>query len=155
MDPATEHRTVSTEDGTATVAREVAATLSPGTIVGLVGGLGAGKSVFVRAAATALGVTETMPSPSYTIVEEYRGEGPEGVTFPLFHIDLYRLTGEDEFALLGVDEQFAEAVTFIEWIDRVPTLEENAEVIVTLEPDSTDPDTRRITVTDRRREGAG
>jgi tRNA threonylcarbamoyladenosine biosynthesis protein TsaE len=150
MDPATVYRTVSTEEETEALAREIAATLYPGTIVGLVGGLGVGKSVFVRAAAAALGVTETMPSPSYTIVEEYRGEHPEGITFPLLHIDLYRLAGEDEFALLGVDEEFARSVAFIEWIDRAPSTEESAEVIVTLELDTTDPDVRRITVTDRR-----
>lgn len=106
-------------------ARRLAATAGPGTVVGLIGDLGAGKSVCVRAAGIALGITDRMPSPSYTLVEEYAA----GETV-VFHIDLYRLADAEEFYLLGVEERFGEAISFIEWIDRAPEIARRADMIV-------------------------
>ncbi|MFP4152221.1 MAG: tRNA (adenosine(37)-N6)-threonylcarbamoyltransferase complex ATPase subunit type 1 TsaE [Alkalispirochaeta sp.] len=139
-------RSVLTEEETKAAAREIVTPLQRGALVGLVGDLGAGKSVFARAAAAALGVTDVMPSPSYTIVEEYTCILSDGTEAPLFHIDLYRLSGEDEFEMLGIEEQLSDGIALVEWIDRAPHLMERADVVVTIELVPSDPEARRLTV---------
>jgi tRNA threonylcarbamoyladenosine biosynthesis protein TsaE len=90
---------------------ELAARLAPGDLVLVAGELGSGKTTFVRGAAQALGVTDTVTSPTFTIGQVYGG-GPVEVA----HIDLYRLrslSGEDP-ALLD-DYLTPERVGFVEW----------------------------------------
>lgn len=90
--------------------------LPPGTVVGLIGTLGAGKTRLVQAVATALGVPAgCVTSPTFVLVNEYRGG-----RMPVYHFDTYRLKDEDEFLALGPDEYFeAGGLTFVEWADRV------------------------------------
>lgn len=60
-------------------------------------------------------MTETVTSPTYTIVSDYDGR------LPVHHIDLYRITGEEEYELLGLDELlYADAISLIEWPERAP-----------------------------------
>jgi tRNA threonylcarbamoyladenosine biosynthesis protein TsaE len=93
--------------------------LPPGTVIGLIGTLGAGKTRLVQAVATALGVPEgNVTSPTFVLVNEYRGG-----RMPVFHFDTYRLKDEDEFLALGLDEYFeSNGLTFVEWADRVAGL---------------------------------
>lgn len=98
--------------------RALAATLAqiarPGDRIELLGELGAGKTQFAKGFATGLGVAEVVNSPSFTLMAEYRGR------LPLFHLDLYRLTGLDEVVAGGLlDERQTEGVTLIEWADRL------------------------------------
>ncbi|HXH05894.1 MAG TPA: tRNA (adenosine(37)-N6)-threonylcarbamoyltransferase complex ATPase subunit type 1 TsaE [Vicinamibacterales bacterium] len=103
------------ETETTEVAARLAATLAPGTAVLLFGDLGAGKTTFVRGLAAGLGIDpEEVSSPTFTIVQEYRGG-----RLPLYHVDLYRLEGR-EVDDLGLDELREEAVMAIEWADRLP-----------------------------------
>ena len=118
------------------LAASLAPRLTGGMVVALVGDLGTGKSVFTRAAARELGVTDTMPSPSYTLVEEYLG------TTAVLHIDLYRLADEDEFELLGVAEHMQEAVTFVEWADRAPSFLSAADLSIHISVDADRPECR-------------
>jgi tRNA threonylcarbamoyladenosine biosynthesis protein TsaE len=87
-------------------------------VLGLIGGLGAGKSTFARAAIAArlaaAGRTEDIPSPSYTLVQTYDVGDAE-----LWHIDLYRLGGPRDIAELGLEEGFAGAICLVEWVDRL------------------------------------
>jgi len=99
--------------------RALADVLTPGTVVGLIGTLGAGKTRLVQAVAAGLGVPEGgVTSPTFVLVNEYRGG-----RLPIYHIDTYRLKDEDEFLQLGPEEYFdGDGVTFVEWADRVEDL---------------------------------
>jgi tRNA threonylcarbamoyladenosine biosynthesis protein TsaE len=108
---------VRTEDPASTrqLAGALAGAMSPGDLVLLTGGLGAGKTVFAGGFAAALGVAGPVTSPTFTLVREYRCTGPNGVT-RLLHADLYRLDRLSEVADLALDELLAEgAVALVEW----------------------------------------
>lgn len=92
-------------------AATVAATLHGGEVILLSGQLGAGKTAFVKGLALALGVTDTVTSPTFTLFNQYAG-----TTLRLYHFDLYRL-GEGEAEELGFDEFYfaPDAVCCIEW----------------------------------------
>lgn len=107
----------STPDETKAVAAAVAPVMLPGDVVALSGDLGAGKTCFVQGAAAALGVTDRVTSPSFVLVKEYQG------TFPILHLDVYRLSNLQELTDLGYEEFLDPAwVVFIEWGDAVGAL---------------------------------
>ena len=108
--------TTDSEDETAAVGRELAATLSAGDVLLLFGDLGAGKTAFVRGLAEGLEVSrDEVSSPTFTLIQEYRGG-----RLPLFHVDLYRIEDPREFDELGLDEIAEDGVLAIEWADRYP-----------------------------------
>ncbi len=87
--------------------------LTQGAVVALDGPLGAGKTTFVKGIAKALGITEEITSPSFTIISEYRG------TVPLYHMDLYRIDTIEEFELIGPEEMIdGEGISIIEWAHK-------------------------------------
>lgn len=91
--------------------------LDPGTVVGLIGPLGSGKTVFVQGVAEALGIEEPVTSPTYTLIAEYTGR------LPLYHMDLYRLDTPEEFSWLGADEMiYGDGVCLVEWSERAGDL---------------------------------
>lgn len=98
-------------DETERLAAELAASLAPGDVVLVSGELGAGKTTFVRGACRALGVSERVTSPTFTIAHRY-----DSGTVPISHLDLYRLSGAaaGDPELLE-DEVGPERVTFVEW----------------------------------------
>ena len=116
------------ERETEAAGRDLAKTLTPGTVVLLSGDLGAGKTAFVRGIAEGLGIEPAaVTSPTFTLVHEYRGGH-----LPLVHVDLYRLK-PIEVDDLGLDELTAGGgVVAIEWPDRLPRSFEDA-VRVTIE----------------------
>jgi tRNA threonylcarbamoyladenosine biosynthesis protein TsaE len=96
--------------------RQLASELFLGSVVALIGELGAGKTLLVRAIASALGVTNErlVTSPTFVLVQEYMGR------WPVFHFDAYRLRSPSEFFELGIEEYYdANGVCLIEWADRV------------------------------------
>lgn len=102
------------EDDTFALGRALGAFLRPGDALLLSGDLGTGKSVLARGAARALGVEGPMPSPSFTILFPYEGK------CPVYHFDLYRLSGPDEFEAAGLYEWFGGAgVCLVEWPETV------------------------------------
>jgi tRNA threonylcarbamoyladenosine biosynthesis protein TsaE len=103
------------ESETAAVGRDLAATLSAGDVVLLYGDLGAGKTAFVRGLAEGLGVaSDEVSSPTFTLVQEYRGG-----RLTLFHVDLYRLDDRREVDDLGLDEIAADGILAIEWAEKL------------------------------------
>jgi tRNA threonylcarbamoyladenosine biosynthesis protein TsaE len=103
-----EHTSTPTE--TEAVGERLAAALGPGDVVLVSGELGTGKTTLIRGAGRALGVTEPVTSPTFTIGHTYRGR------LPVSHLDLYRLVdlGQEDPALLE-DYLTPDAVSFIEW----------------------------------------
>ena len=111
--------TIPNEQDTDRLGAALACVLPPGTVIGLIGTLGAGKTRLVQAVAAALGVPRgNVTSPTFVLVNEYAGG-----RLPIYHFDTYRLKDDDEFLNLGPDEYFDSAgLTFVEWADRVENL---------------------------------
>ena len=125
---------------TRALGERIAAGLRPGDVVLLEGDLGAGKSELTRGIARGLGVTETVTSPSFTILNVY-----ESGRCPLYHFDWYRLESSEELYELGMDEYLGgDGIAVVEWPGQCPdALPENA-IRIRLEP--TGEYTRRIEV---------
>jgi tRNA threonylcarbamoyladenosine biosynthesis protein TsaE len=113
--------------------------LGPGDVVGLTGDLGAGKTCFIQGLVHGLGVARRATSPTFVLVNEYRGR------VPVHHVDLYRVQGVAEAADLGLEEMFAgDGVTVVEWADRLgPLLPADA---VRVHVDGVGDEPRRITI---------
>jgi tRNA threonylcarbamoyladenosine biosynthesis protein TsaE len=128
-----------TESETHAAGRALGAELSPGSIVLLYGDLGAGKTVFVRGLAEGLGLdADAVSSPTFTIVQEYRGRA---VT--LQHVDLYRLNPREVEDLALEDLLAPNTVMAIEWAERLPVTPRGPVVEVHLKHDG---DARRIEI---------
>lgn len=94
------------------VAKDFAKTLQPGDVVLLDGDMGAGKTVFAKGVALALGITDEITSPTYAYMNDYYGK--------LYHYDCYRLTcGEDAEALGLTDYFYMKGICLIEWAQNV------------------------------------
>lgn len=133
--------TVDCPDPAATDA--LAAALAPhlrgGDLLALHGDLGAGKTHFARALARALGVTDPVASPTFTIVQEY-----EAPPYRLYHIDLYRLETPADAIAFGIDDYLDDPVgiTLVEWPERLGELLDARAIRLDLA--ITGPDSRRI-----------
>ena len=126
------------------VARDLASRLAPGTLLILMGPLGAGKTAFVRGLAEGMGIDpRQVHSPSFTIVTEY-APAPSGRR--LVHVDLYRVDSEAEIAELGLAEGLqGDRLMAVEWGEKLPRGLGAGAVIVELE--DAGGDLRRITIT--------
>jgi tRNA threonylcarbamoyladenosine biosynthesis protein TsaE len=92
----------------------------PGSVIALKGGLGAGKTCLVKGIARGLGISETITSPTYTIVSEYQAR-LNGLVIPLYHIDAYRLHGDEDFENTGAAEYLGgQGIAIVEWSERIP-----------------------------------
>ena len=117
------------EEETFDFGRSLAKTLRGGELLLLDGDLGLGKTVFARGLAAGLGVApEDVTSPSFTLVQEYKGGRA-----PLFHIDLYRMSEDDpeELGTLGIEEILSSgAIAIVEWGDRLPRYHQRGAIRV-------------------------
>lgn len=94
--------------------QKIAQTAKPFDVICLFGSLGAGKTVFAKGICKGLAVKNFVNSPSFKIVNEYRGK------FPVYHIDLYRLNSAEEINDLGLDEYiYGYGITIIEWAAKL------------------------------------
>ena len=102
-------------DETEAIAQRLAAHLSPGDVIAYEGGLGMGKTAFTRGLARGLGYGGHVTSPTFTIVNEY-----EGSRLPLFHFDMYRLSGPDDLFDIGWEDYLDRGgVCAVEWSEMV------------------------------------
>ncbi|PYM35297.1 MAG: tRNA (adenosine(37)-N6)-threonylcarbamoyltransferase complex ATPase subunit type 1 TsaE [Candidatus Rokuibacteriota bacterium] len=116
MPPATELQSASPEE-TERAGETLAARLRPGSVVALVGDLGAGKTCFIRGLARGLGVNQIVSSPTFVLVNQYQGR------LPVFHVDAYRTESLAELLDLGLEEYIdGDGVTVVEWADKLRAL---------------------------------
>lgn len=99
---------------TAQVASVLAARLKPGDAVLLTGELASGKTTFTKAVTAALGSTDLVTSPTFTLAQIYSSPGA-----PILHVDAYRLADVAEYIDLGLDEQVEESITLVEWGEKI------------------------------------
>ncbi|GAB4194409.1 MAG: tRNA (adenosine(37)-N6)-threonylcarbamoyltransferase complex ATPase subunit type 1 TsaE [Thalassobaculales bacterium] len=119
------------ESATRRLAALIARQARPGDVIALEGPLGAGKTAFARGFIQALpgGEGEEVPSPTFTLAQSY--DLPGG---PVWHFDLYRLARPEDALELGIEDAFAEAVTLIEWPERLGPLLPARRLRVVLAP---------------------
>ena len=116
------------ESETEAIGARLAAVLPDGSVVAMYGGLGAGKTAFVRGMARGMGLNARVSSPTFTIVNEYLGARS------LIHFDMYRLSGADELFDIGWEDYLARgAVCAVEWSENVEDAFFGDEVRVRIE----------------------
>lgn len=109
--------------------------------IALRGDLGAGKTTWARGMLRGLGHTGRVPSPTFTLLEQYSVDGR-----PILHLDLYRLGSPDEIQNLGIRDWLDDDCAWIllEWPDRVPALRDGCDLVLTLDFKSAEG--RRVTL---------
>jgi tRNA threonylcarbamoyladenosine biosynthesis protein TsaE len=117
---------IKNEDETKRFGFALARELQAGDVVALIGELGTGKTALTKYIAEGLGVKEEVTSPTFTIVKEYKSG-----KLPLYHFDVYRLSGEEEMYELGYEEYFyGDGVCIVEWADKIKNIiPKNSKVI--------------------------
>lgn len=124
---------------TIALGEKLAATLHGGEVIAFTGGLGAGKTTFCRGLAKGLHTLDDVSSPTFSIVNYYRGP------LPLAHFDAYRIEGEEDLEAAGYYEYHnAGAVIAIEWSERIAPLLGNSLIRVDIQ--TVDEHTREITI---------
>ena len=102
------------EEQTKEIGYRLGKLLTPGSVICLIGDLGAGKTTMTQSLAKAIGVDDYITSPTFTIVNEYEGN------MPLYHFDVYRIGSSEEMYDIGIDEYlFGDGVCLIEWPSRI------------------------------------
>lgn len=122
----------STPDDMVELGKKVGSLCKAGTVISLRGSLGAGKTVFARGVARALGIQEAIVSPTFTLVQEYEG------TLPMYHMDLYRLETAEDFQMIGGEEMlYSNGICLIEWSEKIQEMlpKETIYMNVTVNPD--------------------
>lgn len=118
------------EGDTLNLAKELASSVEPGSIIALIGNLGVGKTTFSKYFAREIGIGETVQSPTFTVVREYRN-----AELPLYHFDVYRVNDEDELFEMGffeyIDKQ--DGVCLIEWADLIMDMLPKETLIVKMD----------------------
>ena len=138
-------RVIETESAEETfgIAKEMGERCAPGTVIGLVGDLGTGKTVFSKGFASGLGIRQNVSSPTYTIVQQY-----DDGKLPMFHFDVYRTADVSEMDETGFDDCISgEGVTLVEWADIIEDIMPEKTVWITIEKNGDKGfDHRRITI---------
>ena len=129
------------EEDTIELAQNIESEKFPGMVICLEGDLGSGKTVFTKGFAQALGVSEDITSPTFTIIKEYTsGE------LPLYHMDVYRLNGNVDD--LGIEEYYnKKGVTIIEWADTIEDYLPKNKLVIRIKSSDEDENKRTIVIT--------
>lgn len=127
-------------DQTRALGERLGAALRVGDCVALRGGLGAGKTTLAQGVLAGAGVAGPARSPTYALVHEHRGR------LPVRHLDVYRLSGPDDFEAVGGAELFEGAASVVEWPERIEPFLPADRLEIALEPVPGDGSRRRLTV---------
>lgn len=120
---------LNSEEDTRQLGLRIAEAAEPGDVIALIGELGTGKTALTKYIAEGLGVTEEIVSPTFTIVREYRSG-----RLPLFHFDVYRLSGGDELLDTGAEDYLnGQGVSVVEWADIAADVLPEDSLVVRLE----------------------
>jgi tRNA threonylcarbamoyl adenosine modification protein YjeE len=130
------------EAATGRLAARLARSARKGDVIALKGELGSGKTTFARAFIRArLGDSTEVPSPTFTLVEIYGGDS----ALPIWHFDLYRLDNAESARELGFEEALADAVSLVEWPERLGASLPLERLELTFRAGPT-PDSRSVTI---------
>lgn len=106
--------------------------LQPGDVLALTGTLAAGKTTLTKGIAKALGIEDDITSPTFCLISEY-----EGKKMPLYHMDVYRLDGAEDFAGLGADDMlYGNGACVIEWSEKVQSALPRKSVLIEITPNA-------------------
>ena len=128
-------------DETIALGARLGSFLKKGDVVALQGSLAAGKTTITKGIAQALGVADTITSPTFCLISEYQGK------MPLYHFDVYRLQGADDFANLGAEDMiYGDGVCLIEWSEKIMDELPKKTIIVRLQVSESAPNERDVFV---------
>ena len=120
---------IASEKETERIGEAIGRAAEPSTVVALIGDLGTGKTTLTKSIARGLGVTETVTSPTFNIIREYKSG-----RIPLYHFDVYRIGDPDEMFELGYEEYFyGDGICVVEWADIIEELLPEDAVIIRIE----------------------
>ena len=121
-----------TAEETIALGEKIGVLLRPGDVIAMSGTLAAGKTTITKGIAKALGIVDTITSPTFCLISEYYGE-----KMPLYHMDVYRLEGEEDFINLGVEDMlYGQGVCIIEWSEKVKKEIPKKAIRLTITPTS-------------------
>ncbi|MBR6079629.1 MAG: tRNA (adenosine(37)-N6)-threonylcarbamoyltransferase complex ATPase subunit type 1 TsaE [Treponema sp.] len=136
---ALEFRTRTPEE-TVALGEKIGQHLKPGDIIAMTGTLAAGKTTITKGIAKSLGIEDCITSPTFCLISEYNGKN-----MPLYHMDVYRLDGAEDFINLGVDDMlYGDGVCIIEWSEKVKSELPSKTIWMTITPSGDGERTIRI-----------
>ena len=128
-----------TPEETISLGEKIGSCLKAGDILAMSGDLAAGKTTFTKGIAMALGVNDVVTSPTFCLISEY-----EGTRLPLYHMDVYRLEGTEDFINLGAEDLlYGEGICVVEWCEKVRTALPRRTIWITI---TSIPEGRKITI---------
>lgn len=132
----------SNADETIELGRKIGSMLHKGDILAMQGTLAAGKTTITKGIAESLGVTDVITSPTFCLISEYEGK------MPLYHLDVYRLEGSEDFINLGTDDMlYGDGVSIIEWSEKIMDELPKDVITIKLELECDGSTKRTITIT--------
>lgn len=118
-----------TAEETIELGKKIGSLLKKGDIIAMQGTLAAGKTTITKGIAQALEIKDNITSPTFCLISEYEGK------MPLYHMDVYRLDGAEDFAGLGTEDMlYGNGVSIIEWSEKVMSELPKKTIILKLEP---------------------
>lgn len=124
------------------IGRKIGSMLKKGDVIALQGTLAAGKTTITKGIAQSLNITETITSPTFCLISEYEGK------MPLYHFDVYRLEGGEDFINLGAEDMlYGQGVCIIEWSEKIMNELPKDTIIIKLETESKNQNSTLRTIT--------
>lgn len=135
--------TTSSPEETRKIGEALGRLLAPGDVVGLIGDLGAGKTVFAQGVALGIGAKGRVTSPTFTLIHEHMGR------IPLYHVDVYRLRTLDDVESIGIEDYlYGDGAVVLEWADQVLSIlpEDRLDIVIERPDRDGDDNVREISI---------